>query len=248
MNLDDDDEKNIKKTINNNITYIINKKMKNYNNKLEYLEERIEENIKISNSILELLKSKDKNIKKKQILNKLNNEEEYINNQNNNNNNDNNTNDDNDNNDNNDNINHNIFLELNKDKLNDYKNIKRESFDLNYSFVKQCLDLCSINGDIKIFKKIYIDNIPKEFYPIRHIKKKLQYWLNGHMIDDDLSGTYIKNTIIKNIEDCYLSINTYENYENNSEQFFKNQEHINKLSEDKYKDSLLNKIISIITI
>ena len=234
MNLENDDEKNIKKTINNNITYIINKKMKNYNNKLEYLEERIEENIKISNSILELLKSKDKNLKKKQISNKLNNEE-YINNNNNNN---------NINNDDNDNINdNNDFLEL-----NDYKNVKREYFNLNESFIKECLDLCSINGDIKIFKKIYIDNIPKEFYPIRHIKKKLQYWLNGHMIDDDLNGTYIKNTIIKNIEDCYLSINTYENYQNNNDQFFKNQEHINKLSEDKYKDSLLNKIISIITI
>jgi hypothetical protein len=68
------------------------------------------------------------------------------------------------------------------------------------------------------------------------------------MNDDDVNGTYVKNVIIKNIEDCYLAINTFDNYENNIDQLLKNQEHINKLSEEKYKDKFLNKIISIITI
>ena len=53
------DDKLVKKTISNNISYIINKKMKTYNEKLEYLTEKVEENIKISNAIIELLKSKN---------------------------------------------------------------------------------------------------------------------------------------------------------------------------------------------
>ena len=104
----------------------------------------------------------------------------------------------------------------------------------------------NINGDIILFKRLYIDDIPKEYYPIRHIKKKFQYWRDGHMNDDDNSGTYIKNTIIKNIEQCYLRINNDDNYGNDIEQFLRNQEHINKLSEQKYKDKILSKVISII--
>jgi hypothetical protein len=68
------------------------------------------------------------------------------------------------------------------------------------------------------------------------------------MNDDDVNGTYIKNVILNNIENCYLKVNIFDNYENNMEQFLKNQEHINKLSENKYKDNFLNKIIPLINI
>lgn len=129
-----------------------------------------------------------------------------------------------------------------------YKELKKEDIILDENFVKECLNVTNIKGDIKIFRKIYIDNIPKEYYPIRHIKKKYQYWYDGHMVDDETNGNYIKNTILKNIEECYLRINTYDNYLNDMEQFLKNQEHINKLSEQKYKDLFLKKIIEIISI
>jgi hypothetical protein len=98
------------------------------------------------------------------------------------------------------------------------------------------------------FIDLNIENIPKEYYPIRHIQKNLQYWLNNKMNDDDVNGTYIKNVILNNIENCYLKVNIFDNYENNMEQFLKNQEHINKLSENKYKDNFLNKIIPLINI
>jgi hypothetical protein len=129
-----------------------------------------------------------------------------------------------------------------------YKELKRESFDLDENFIKKCLSNASLNDDIKMFKKMYIDDVSKEHYPIRHMKKKLQYWCEGHMIDDDTNGTYIKNTILKNIEECYFKVNQYDNYTNDIEQFLKNQEHINKLSEQKYKDKFLQKIIQIISI
>ena len=132
-----------------------------------------------------------------------------------------------------------------------YKELKVETFlnlNINKDFIKECLNMSSINGDIKLFKKIYIDDTSKEYYPIRHIKKKLQYWLDNHMIDDDTNGTYIKNIILKNIENCYLKINIIENYTNDMDQFLKNQDHINKLSEEKYKDKFLLKIITLVSI
>jgi len=131
--------------------------------------------------------------------------------------------------------------------VNKFKEIKYEYNDLDKAFIKSCLNMASIHGDIKIFRKIYIDNVPKEYYPIRYMKKKFQYWANGSMNDDN-NGEYIKNIIMKNIEQCYMSINIYENYTNNIEDFLKNQDHINKLSEHKYKDMFLIKIIEIIDI
>lgn len=270
------DDKLVKKTISNNITYIINKKMKTYEDKLEFLIEKVEENIKISNAIMELLKSKNIILESKSTIftphelkknvNKKNDIKDIVFAEN------------------NSSYEENIDIIIKKDDnlsineykaddnnnlkdkneskrvkektieekniylINDYKDLKRELFNFDELFIKDCLNLCSLQGDLKIFKKMYIDGISKEFYPIRHIKKKIQYWLDNHMNDDDVNGTYVKNIIIKNIENCYLAINTFDNYENNIDQLLKNQEHINKLSEEKYKDKLLNKIISIITI
>ena len=67
-------------------------------------------------------------------------------------------------------------------------------------------------------------------------------------MNDDNNGIYIKNTIIKNIEQCYFKINIYENYKDNIDQLIKNQEYLNKLNEQKYGEKLLTKIISIISI
>lgn len=126
------------------------------------------------------------------------------------------------------------------------KDIKKEKYVLDNIFVKECLDKCSIDSDIKIFKKIYIENVSKELYPIKYKRKKIYYWYNEQMIEDDSNYTYIKNSVIKNIEDCYLNINKYECYEDNIEQFINNQDHINKMSEIKYKEKFIEKIIDIL--
>jgi len=126
------------------------------------------------------------------------------------------------------------------------KEIKKEQYDLDEDFVKSCLNSGSIEGDIKIFKKVYINNLEKEQYPIRYTRKKFQYWYNGSMKDDDSNCTYIKNTIVQNIEDCYLNVNKYESYQDDIDQFINNQEYINKMSEQKYKERFLLKIIELI--
>jgi hypothetical protein len=134
-------------------------------------------------------------------------------------------------------------------KINEYIDLKREYlFDFDDKFIKDCLNMNNLSGDIKLFKKMYIDNTSKEYYSIRHIQKNLQFWLNNKMNDDDSQGTYIKNIIIGNIVNCYLKVNILENYSDNIDQFLKNQQHINKILENKYKDNFLNKIIPLISI
>jgi len=129
-----------------------------------------------------------------------------------------------------------------------YKDLKLEDIDLDILFIKKCLHSQSISSDLKIFKKIYIDNVPCGYYSIRNIKKKYQYWLNDKMNDDDDNGSYIKNTIVSNIYNAYLKINNYDNYADDIDQFVKNQEYILSINEQKYKDKLFNHIIKIIQI
>ena len=129
-----------------------------------------------------------------------------------------------------------------------YKDLKIEDYDLDFDFVQKCLHGQSMQNDLKIFKKIYIDNIPCGYYSIRNIKKKYQYWLSGTMNNDDDHGTYIKDTISSNIYNCYLKINNYDNYADDIDQFVKNQEYILNLNEQKYKDKLFAQIIKIIQI
>jgi len=127
-----------------------------------------------------------------------------------------------------------------------YKELKIESFDIDENIIKKCLEMHNLAGDIYLFQKMYIDDIPKEYYPIRHIKKKFQYWCDDHMNDDHTNGVYIRDIILKNIEECYMKVNIIENYKGKTDLFLANQEHIYNLSELKYKDKFLSKIISIL--
>jgi len=127
-----------------------------------------------------------------------------------------------------------------------YKELKIESFDIDDNIIKKCLEMHSLVGDVYLFQKMYIDDIPKEYYPIRHIKKKFQYWCDDHMNDDNTNGVYIRDIILKNIEECYMKVNIIENYKGKTDLFLANQEHIYNLSELKYKDKFLSKIIAIL--
>lgn len=131
-------------------------------------------------------------------------------------------------------------------KVEKYIDIKIQHFDIDQYFIKKCLDMNSSNGDIQLFKKMYIENVSKEYIPIRHIKKKFQYWMNDKMQDDDTNGDYIINIVSKNIEICYMKVNNIDNYETDLDQFLKNQEHIMKLQDPKYKERLLAQIVQLL--
>lgn len=271
MEQSDNNQTSIKKYIINNISYTLNKKMNSYNIKIDSITNKLDANLELSLSIIDLLQKNTLELHKKISLleNKLdaeiiknkksdcifcNNEHplpqthisrttsmnlidaKVTNNE--------------------QNIN---YTNLEDAPLSGschentdlkYKEFKINNFflEIDKEYIKKCLNMTSINGDIKMFTKMYTDNIPKEYYPIRHIKKKFQYWNNGHMVDDNTNGEYIKNVILKNIEQCYLSVNVFNNCDDDIDDFLKNQEHINKMMEQKYKDKFLTKIIQIIDI
>ncbi len=129
-----------------------------------------------------------------------------------------------------------------------YRELKVELFEIADDFVIKCLEMGCMAGDIKLFRKMYVDDIPKEYIPIRHVKKRYQYWYQGRMVDDDTLGSYIKNTVVKNIESLYLKVNTYERYENNLDRFIQNQDYISKLKDEKYKITMLKNIVPIVSI
>jgi hypothetical protein len=132
--------------------------------------------------------------------------------------------------------------------LTKYIEVKVKHFDIDEKIIKKYLNMNSTNGDIQLFKKMYIENVAKEYIPIRHIKKKFQYWISDHMQDDDTNGEYIVNVVLKNIELCYMKINNMDNYGDDIDQFLKNQEHINRLHDIKYKEKIMALIISHVDI
>jgi hypothetical protein len=129
-----------------------------------------------------------------------------------------------------------------------YRELKVEMFEITDDFVIKCLEMNCMAGDIKLFRKMYVDDISKELIPIRHVRKSYQYWFDGRMVDDDSTGGYIKNTIIKNIESLYMKVNTYERYENNLDKFIQNQDYICKLKDEKNKNIFLKNIIPFVSI
>lgn len=129
--------------------------------------------------------------------------------------------------------------------IRQYRDVKVERFSLEEEFVRKCMEMNSMVGDMKMFQKMYLENVSKEFYSIRYVKKTYQYWLNGKMYDD-IGGSYIKNTISRNIEMLYMKMNTFEYYGEKVEKFMNNQEHICKLSDEKYKDKMLQQIVQMI--
>ena len=247
---DNNDNKNqdITKNILNRITYLINKRLSNFNlNKIDNIYENTKtlmaeyekQNLKLNNKILmnkdindlkKKIKSQNKNILKesndsliseiKNIDSNKNNDVQVV---------------------------EEIPL-IKSTSFNNYIELKKEQFNLDIEFVKKCLESHNINSDLKIFKKIYIDNVPNSCYPIRHISGNYQYWLNNKMNLDDENGSYIKDTIINNISNIYLEANLFDNYKNETDLFIKNQEYILNMSKDKYKNKLFKKILEIIEV
>ncbi len=92
-----------------------------------------------------------------------------------------------------------------------------------------------------LFKIYYLKN---ELKPIRNINlRHYEYWCNGKW-NIDHYGRDIMDIITFNLKQCYLKINTIENYEVN--EFLQNQIHIFELNDEKYKRELLRGIVKSI--
>ena len=56
----------------------------------------------------------------------------------------------------------------------------------------------SLEGDVKLFKILYLKDVSKEYYPLKYINKKDFKYMNDNICNDD-NGTYIKDIILKKI-------------------------------------------------
>mgnify|MGYP003947674895 CR=1 FL=1 len=119
------------------------------------------------------------------------------------------------------------------------RNFTKEKFDLDDTVVKKILERASIGGDYDLFKLMYL-NVDKELYPITCVSNEYCYWINGFHKDVDCE--HIKSIISSNLRHCYFKINKYDESKENSDKFIKNQEHIDKLKDDKYLMKLIEYI------
>jgi hypothetical protein len=116
----------------------------------------------------------------------------------------------------------------------DIINILPQKFEIDTNIVKKCLEGNCIKSDLVLVKEMYFkENIP----PIRYnINKNIEFMLNNGWKCDDV---YLFKTIINNIKSCYLIVNNFDNYENNLEQFMKNQQYIINIISDTYTKSFI---------
>lgn len=120
--------------------------------------------------------------------------------------------------------------------------------NVDVDFVRECLEKCDVTGDIKLFRRIFTTNIPKDKQILRFLGgKNYQTKRNGLWIDD-LNASYMKHVIKKIFEQSYILVNDLEHYGENIDRFLMNQEHINSFNDDKYIEKLMAQITNIIDI
>ncbi len=116
-------------------------------------------------------------------------------------------------------------------------------------FVRECLEKCDVTGDVKLFRQIFIKNVPKEQQILRFVgNKNYQCRRNGLWIDDH-NGNYVRHVIRKIFENSYMAVNDLDHYDGKVDQFFANSEHILAISsEDKYMENLMSHINQLVDI
>jgi hypothetical protein len=132
------------------------------------------------------------------------------------------------------------YIETSKNNpdLKRLKDFKLEDLDIPDENILKALNYKDHRSILNIFKLYYKNNLnPKYSYPIRIKGQYLyEYYLNDEWVPD-LYGRSIINILCKNIEKLFIKNNIIENVEPNT--LILNQEFIYKLSDDKFKKSIL---------
>ncbi len=115
-------------------------------------------------------------------------------------------------------------------------------------FVRECLEKCDVTGDIRLFRRLFIKNIPKEQQLLRYFGGKNYQVKRNDLWIDDLNGIYIKSVLSKMFEKSYIIVNELDHYKDNIDQFLINQDHITQFDDDKYMEKLMAQITSIVDV
>lgn len=120
------------------------------------------------------------------------------------------------------------------------KNIVEEKFKFDDKKLLLHLKRRSIDADFALVKEYYLDDDPQ---PIRRKNLRTYEYYNRRWYQD--TGTYIINTITKNLCKTYNALNTNKNF--NFDETLLNQVHMEQIEHDpKYRRELLNKIIEVL--
>lgn len=119
---------------------------------------------------------------------------------------------------------------------------------IEHEFVRECLEKCDITGDIRLFRRLFIKNIPKDQQIVRYFGGKNYQVKRNDLWIDDLNGIYIKSVLSKIFEKSYIIVNDLDHYNTNIDQFLINQDHITQFDDDKYMEKLMSQISSIIDV
>ena len=122
------------------------------------------------------------------------------------------------------------------------KEIKPQVFDtVEEKTLKAHLRKRRVESDGALLYKIYFENLPRNLFPIRIVRKSsIEYWLNDHW-NEDMDGEYIKETLSKNLIASYTKVNRFSSStlsEAVGTEFMKNQNYILSLRDKKYQTSL----------
>jgi hypothetical protein len=130
----------------------------------------------------------------------------------------------------------------NQTDLKKIKELRYENIDLPEYDILRALNYKDHRSILYIFKLYYKNKLNlKHAYPIR-IKgqRSFEYYSNEEWVPD-LYGNNIMNIICKNMENLFIKYNVIEKV--NIDNLLANQEFIYKLSNDKYKRTILPFII-----
>jgi len=126
---------------------------------------------------------------------------------------------------------------------NNIANIIPEMYNLDGTFIRCCLEINTVQSDMKIIKKYYLDDKEKNIYPFK-FGKVIEYWHNNTWKNDQ---KYLVDTLINNIKNCYVSINKHDKYIEDVDQFLKNQNYIvSEMNTEKYRTTFLKELKNLL--
>lgn len=119
-----------------------------------------------------------------------------------------------------------------------------EVLSLPEKVLKTSLKSHSLDSDVDLLFRYYLKPVPRNVRCIR-LKNdekgkgtKYEYYLNGQW-NPDPQGKIIRDQLCQNLYKTYISINRKDNFENLV--FIENQEHIYKIDNARYQNSIFRK-------
>ena len=116
--------------------------------------------------------------------------------------------------------------------------IKKERWKVNIDY-KSYLRERSIDKDVELLYKIYIENMAKENLPIKKLKKNdVTFWDGENWVIDN-NSVLLKDIFSANLKKIYSFVNTLNETKENNTEYLNQQEYIHGLKNKKYQQQMI---------